>query len=72
MLVEEDGFEGLPVLNVSAVEVEVLLAVFRREGDQEGRNFGVAALSDHQLFNINKGKGVIRGKVILGDVFGQG
>lgn len=55
VLVKEDGFEGLPVLDVPAVQVEVLLSVLGREGHQQRRDFGVAALCDHQLLNINKG-----------------
>ena len=54
VLVEEDGFEGLPVLDVPAVQVVVLLAVLGREGRQQRRHLGVAALYDHQLFNITK------------------
>ena len=53
VLIKEDGFEGLPVLDVPTMQVEVLLSVLGREGHQQGRDFGVAALCDHQLFNIN-------------------
>ena len=54
VLVKEDGFEGLPILDVPAVEVEVLRSVLGREGGQQGWNLGVATLGDHQLFNINQ------------------
>ncbi len=44
VLIEEDGLERLPVLDVAAVEVIVFLLVFRDEGGNECRYFGVACL----------------------------
>jgi hypothetical protein len=44
VLVEEDGLEGLPVLDVATVEVVVLLPVFGDEGGNQRRHLGVARL----------------------------
>jgi hypothetical protein len=52
MFIEEDGLEGLPILDVSAVEMVVLGFVFGDEGCDQPRNLRIVRLCDHlQLSN---------------------